>query len=811
MAIEEHLPPACAFAISVLQERETDPEGVPEEAVEAAQQHLATCIRCLSSPPVITPPPRKKKRRRPAVEDGNALPTTTQLEESLAPAQSNSPKVTVTAENVAQAPTARPAEPGPTQVKPEAVATPTPRVASEPKTPPQPQTAPAPKAPAQPEVQKLPAVLEGLDGLLIDCAQCRQLLPDYVEAMDNGRNVAELYPEVHDHLLICDSGCLVLLDLFRQEAKANRKYRRRPVRDPFSAIGWELSGFFRTGQIPMGPMALAYGTLILMLIVASLSAFLAIRWDDARYYHPPVIPHTIPTPDGIGLSDGLHIYDACNATSYQDKRAAIQAFQQHNPTRANNLLSQASSAVATDTTGCNGAEAAIYRADLQVRQSGHPFGVLVVSFDSGPGVVTPGGGTDRHILYAAYTQELIGAYIAQAQYNSTQMSTAGAPLLYLVLANTAGEEQGALQIANTISSMASAPNLAQFGLLASGQAPLLGVLGLAPSSLLQVALPVLCRAGVPVISPTATGLFIVDQLENTSMYQHCAPGFAFVRFSADDANQSHAAANYAYDKLGARNVAVFYDPSNPSSQGSAQSFISNFTQHGDTRIVAQETAVSNGLVDSDGKPEASSAVLLAGLNDALQAKHRPDVIYAPMLTNDVITLAQAIAKLPTNQQPALLIGGEFVHPAALQALTQWTRQQQLTLPRIYVALTSAARPPVSPWQKAFYASFCNSFATPGSFCSGTAALDQGALLFADGVEMVGQALDPALTTGSTTATQSASLPTPTDLIKKLSQENFAGVSCQIAVHLRNKVLITSTSAEPVILGVQPDGSLQIVG
>src|SRR5579884_3071730 len=102
--------------------------------------------------------------------------------------------------------------------------------------------------------------------------------------MDNGQNVQTLYTEVYDHLLNCETGCLVLLDLFRQEAKANRKYRRRLVRNPFSVIGWELSGFFRTGQVPISPMALAYGTLILLLVIASLSAFLAIRWDDARYY-----------------------------------------------------------------------------------------------------------------------------------------------------------------------------------------------------------------------------------------------------------------------------------------------------------------------------------------------------------------------------------------------------------------------------------------------------------------------------------------------------------------------------------------------
>lgn len=784
MAIEEQLPPACAFAISVLQEREVDPDGVPEEAVEAAQLHLTTCIRCLSSPPMIAAP-RKKKRVRRRVEELDYSSDSSQIVEvaTPAPVQTEPPRVTVTLEEAPPAPTPRQAE-----RRPE----PAPQSVQRPEPAPQPQTPPA-------AAQNLPAVLDGL----IDCEQCRKLLPEYAEAMDSGENVAELYPEVHDHLLLCDTGCLVLLDLFRQEAKATRKLRRRPVRDPFSAIGWELSGFFRTGRVPMSPMALSYGTLILLLLVASLGAFLGIRWDDGRYYHPPVVHHIIPTPDGIGISDGLHIYDACNANSYQDKREAAQALQAKNSARAATLLSQAMTAPSSDTTGCNGAEAAIYHEDLQVRQSGHPFGMLVVSFDSGPGNADPNGGTDRHTLYAAYTQELVGAYIAQAQFNTTQMNTPGAPLLYLVLANTAGEEQGALQVANTIATLAGTPDLSKLGLLATGQAPLLGVVGLAPSSLLQVALPVLCRAGVPVISPTATGLFIIDQIVNTSMYQHCAPGFAFVRFSADDAAQSEAAANYAYSKLGARNVAIFSDPSNPSSQGSAQYFLSDFSHRAHTRIVAQETAVSNGLLDSNGNPAASSTVLLDGLNDALQAKPRPDLIFAPMLTNDVITLAQAIAKLPANQQPALMIGGEFVHPAALQALTQWARQQQLTLPHIYVSLTAAARPPVSPWQKQFYASFCQSFATPGSFCSGTAALDQGALLFADSVEMVNQTLSGA--------TPGNPLPSTAQLVQGLSKVNFAGVSCQVSVHLTRNILIISNGVTPTILGVQGDGSLQIVG
>lgn len=780
MAIEERLPPACAFAVSVLQEHEIDPDAVPEEAVEAAQEHLVTCNRCLSSPPIIGGTPRKKKRTRKT--SGTKSAEVAVQAETPKPEQ---PRVMVTLEE---------APPFMRQKAEQKTAAPIPSI------PAPPEATPNSSTQAPTSSSNLPAVLKSLDGL-IDCAQCRELLPEYAEAMDSGKDVETLYPEVYDHLLMCDAGCLILLDLLQQEAKSNRKYRRRPVHDPFSAIGWELSGFFRTGQISMSPMALAYGTLILLLLVASLSVFLTTRWDDARYARPTATQHVIPTPDGIGLSDGLHVYDACNTSSYQDKRAAAQALQQQKTSQANTLLAHATTAVHNDTSGCNGAEAAIYQEDLQVRQSGRPFGLLIVSFDSGPGKADVTGGTDRHMLYAAYTQELIGAYIAQSQYNSTQMNTAGAPLLYLVLANTTGEEQGALQIANTVASLAHATDLSSFGLLVKGQAPLLGLLGLAPSSLLQVALPVLCHAGIPVISPTATGLFLVKQLQNTSMYQHCAPGFAFVRFSTDDAGQSAAAANYAYTRLKVRNAAIFSDPSNPSSEDYAADFLTNFRGRSHTRIVAQETAVSSGLLDNNGNPQADSDVLLAGLNDALQAK--PQLIFAPMLTNDVIALARAIAQLPAEQQPVLMIGGEFVHPAALQNLVQWARQQKLTLPRIYISLTSAVRPPINDWQKQFYASFCQSFTAPSASCSGIGALDQGGLLFADGVELVGLAL--------TNATQNNTLPTSDQLLQKMSQANFAGISGQVSVHFTGKALITSKGTSPVVLGLQDDGSLQIVG
>src|ERR1700674_795111 len=304
MAIDQHLPPACAFAISVLVERDMDPDAVPEEAVEAAQHHLVTCVRCLSSPPVISPP-RKKKRPRRALEPDVSFETYTPLplEEAASPHLS-SPAYTVSA------------TPAPSLESPPPVIAPT---TAEPVA--------APPKPVAPAPSTLPAIIEGP----LSCAQCRQKLQEYAEAMDSGQNVAMLFPQVQEHLVICESGCLVLLDIFREEAKASRKNRRRKVRDPFSAIGWELTGFFRGGQVPMSPMALAYGTLILLLLVSTLSVFLAVRWDDARYYHPPVRKVIIPTPDGIGLSDGLKVFDACNTSSYLDKRAAAQALQAQNP------------------------------------------------------------------------------------------------------------------------------------------------------------------------------------------------------------------------------------------------------------------------------------------------------------------------------------------------------------------------------------------------------------------------------------------------------------------------------------------------
>src|SRR5579859_495347 len=214
MAIDQHLPPACAFAISVLVERDMDPDAVPEEAVEAAQHHLVTCVRCLASPPVISPPRKKKRPRRPLEADlPEEMHTPIPLEAAAPPLPSSTAR-------------AVPSTPAP-NVTSSASATSESAV-------PAARSVALSKAPApSPASTTLPAVIDGP----LNCVQCRQKLKEYAEAMDSGENVAMLYPDVQEHLVSCESGCLVLLEIFREEAKASRKYRRRKVRDPFSAIG----------------------------------------------------------------------------------------------------------------------------------------------------------------------------------------------------------------------------------------------------------------------------------------------------------------------------------------------------------------------------------------------------------------------------------------------------------------------------------------------------------------------------------------------------------------------------------------------
>ena len=432
--------------------------------------------------------------------------------------------------------------------------------------------------------------------------------------------------------------------------------------------------------------------------------------------------------------------------------------------------------------------------------------MVVVSFDSTAGDANPTGGSDRHVLYAAGTQELVGTSIIQKQYNAAQMKLAGAPLLYVVLANTTGTEAGAVHVADMISSLAHNGNYAQFGLFIDKTHPLLAALGLGSDSLIQSTLPTICRAGVPLIAPTVSSPFLFGQGgEQTSVYSHCAPGFGFVRLATDDRQQTGLASYFTYTKLNAKNAAVIYNPNNLSSNTVAQTFIDNFNRNDEARVVAVEPTITSDPADGNNEnAQWAHASIAAALNDALQAKPRPDVLFASLQSGDAYALAQAVARLPQSKQPVLVLSGESIQPTGLQALAQWAHQNQLAQPHIYLSTAAAVRPKVTEeWQKQFYASFCTSFAPSGSSCSSALALDQQALLFADGLQSITRAIGPAK--------DPASLPTREQLVQKIKNVQFGGVSSPISLHSSDSnLLITNQRAAPVLLNIRDDGTVQIV-
>src|SRR6266852_4362832 len=99
---KEKLPPACAFAISVLAEYDADPDAVPEEALEAAQQHVTTCVRCLSNTSIDTTLVKKKKVHQVA-ESGHSLRTEALREAEPAPTVQAAQQAVQTPQQVVQA------------------------------------------------------------------------------------------------------------------------------------------------------------------------------------------------------------------------------------------------------------------------------------------------------------------------------------------------------------------------------------------------------------------------------------------------------------------------------------------------------------------------------------------------------------------------------------------------------------------------------------------------------------------------------------------------------------------------------------
>src|SRR5260370_4516520 len=306
----------------------------------------------------------------------------------------------------------------------------------------------------------------------------------------------------------------------------------------------------------------------------------------------------------IGISDGTFAFDTNpGRTDTSLKQQAAQRLKANDTSGAETLLSQA---VSTDTSD---AEAQIYLEDLVV--SGSPHITIVVAT-----MLTGGSGT-----YAVGRDDLQGAYVAQKEFND------GAKLRTGV--------QVRLIIANSSSHTASPPTAATHTPhLAQADNTFVGVMGWPFSSRSLEAINTLKAAKIPMVSQTASS----DALTGKSPY--------FFRVAPPDKDQGSIGARYAEQVLHARNVALFYDPSDAYSLSLQNAFRTQFTNDGNQIVVQEKYTV--------GKPVNFPQLL----SDA--ESHNPYLIYFSRYASDASVL---LTDLPTSGSFANLqvMGGDALY------------------------------------------------------------------------------------------------------------------------------------------------------
>lgn len=108
-----------------------------------------------------------------------------------------------------------------------------------------------------------------------------------------------------------------------------------------------------------------------------------------------------------------------------------------------------------------------------------------------------------------------------------------------------------------------------------------GIIGAATTGASQAEIPVITQAGVPAILPAATGDGIT-LAEDGKVLEY------LFRVCFADAYQGTAGASYAFNKLGAKKVAILSDQATDYSQGLAASFKAEFEKLGG-QVVANES------------------------------------------------------------------------------------------------------------------------------------------------------------------------------------------------------------------------------
>ncbi len=414
--------------------------------------------------------------------------------------------------------------------------------------------------------------------------------------------------------------------------------------------------------------------------------------------------------DAIGISDGSFAFD----TSGQGGQYKTQAASNFNTDSqaAATLYRQAISSDSKD------AESAIYLED-QRAVSTKKYVTFVVATLLAPNNNLRVGQDD-----------LQGAYVAQREYN-TNAKLNGGYMVRLLVASSGSKKEYANQVAQQIVQ------------LAKSDKTFVGVMGWPFSSHTLSAYQTLQGASIPMVSQSASD----DTLTGASQY--------FFRVAPSNKSQGIAGAQYAETTLKAKNVVLFFDPSDPYSQSLANDFRRKFEGDGNKIVALEQYKV--------GAPGS----VLDKMNDALSKN--PDLIYFSGFAADVSTL---VTNLPASNN-ILVLGGD-----ALYQLGGYDANSKAGFTRL--RFTGFFYPDVwgilglndAPQKPKFFTEYADAFSANGSKSGyGYNRADSDATLSYDGTI--------ALLTAYNIAAPSGGQITPSQLQQALTKTSFQGASGQI--------------------------------
>ena len=301
--------------------------------------------------------------------------------------------------------------------------------------------------------------------------------------------------------------------------------------------------------------------------------------------------------DSIGISDGSFAFDTSDSNSASFKTQAASVFKT-DPQSAASLYRQ------TIATNSKDAEAAIYLEDQRAVSSNKYITFVVATMLSSDNLRV---GQD----------DLQGAYVAQKEFDDNAKLNGSYKIRLLVASS--GSKAG---YANLVAE--------QIVQLAKSDKTFAGVMGWPFSSRTEAALQTLSNAHIPMVSQSSSD----DSLSGSSNY--------FFRVAPSNKSQGIAGAQYATSTLKAKNIALFFDPSDPYSQSLANDF-------------RQNLPASSKIIVTEQYKVGTTSSITAPLQDALSKN--PDLIYFSGYAADV---SAVVTKIPTGSNLEVL-GGDALY------------------------------------------------------------------------------------------------------------------------------------------------------